>query len=77
MNISDFELGEVLNREQLKTISGGDRIRNIQGTGNYYMSGGTAVGCECTYEIRKWFLGSWQQVTGPCPAGSEEYSCVN
>ncbi|WP_344727622.1 hypothetical protein [Corallibacter vietnamensis] len=76
-NILDLEGVAVLDKKQQKEITGGRRIRNLQGTGNIMVYNGGVYACECTWEVKEGLFGSWQQQTGPCPAQTmESLSCV-
>ena len=83
-NILNLEGAQLLSKEEQKNLNGGKRngtMSNLQGTGNFVYSGGSAVACECTFDI--WvgaFLGIGghnESHTGPCPAQTmESMSCI-
>ncbi|WP_420571731.1 hypothetical protein [Kordia sp.] len=79
-NILDLDGVQELNKSQQHAINGGKRIRNLQGTGNIWYTGGQAQACECSYEVKEGgFLGiggTWTTHYGPCPVGNLEYSCI-
>ena len=80
-NILSLDGAQELSKEQQKVVTGGRRIRNLQGTGGFYSNTSIdgPVACECTWETTSGIFnsGGWVKVTGPCPAGTmESLSCV-